>query len=255
MYARVDAALHRIRETSAVNILPWNPEPLLLLHTHLLKCLLQTVQAFAAEHLKTPLGEPVKGKKNKSSTDLWLEKFYKKKTNLPEPFPHELVERLEKYLDVSILYFRYKYYNHHKTTYLYNILSFPEPRGAARRPVFATIRPPAARCKHEQLRDTAKLNVHTAVCVPYLFLFMIFACKLDSTRFTCKFAGTWIMFWRVRGRRWSAVPSSISCRRTTLRTIYMQGFFLLAFSFILPLFSLHLQFADFMTLHLQSHVN
>lgn len=43
----------------------------------------------------------MKGKKNKSSTDLWLEKFYKKQTNLPEPFPHELVERLEKYLDVS----------------------------------------------------------------------------------------------------------------------------------------------------------
>lgn len=75
VYARVDAALHRIRDTS------------------------EAVQGFAAEHLKTPLGEPVKGKKNKSSTELWLEKFYKKKTNLPEPFPHELVERLEKYLD------------------------------------------------------------------------------------------------------------------------------------------------------------
>ncbi|KAL0401261.1 UNVERIFIED_CONTAM: hypothetical protein Slati_4156000 [Sesamum latifolium] len=75
IYARVDSALHRIRETS------------------------EAVQAFAAEHLKTPLGEPVKGRKNKSSTELWLEKFYKKKTNLPEPFPHELVERLEKYLD------------------------------------------------------------------------------------------------------------------------------------------------------------
>ncbi|KAL2229668.1 uncharacterized protein LOC105178880 [Sesamum indicum] len=75
IYARVDSALHRIRDTS------------------------EAVQAFAAEHLKTPLGEPVKGRKNKSSTELWLEKFYKKKTNLPEPFPHELVERLEKYLD------------------------------------------------------------------------------------------------------------------------------------------------------------
>ncbi|PIN07775.1 hypothetical protein CDL12_19642 [Handroanthus impetiginosus] len=75
IYARVDSALHRIRDTS------------------------EAVQAFAAEHLKTPLGEPVKGKKNKSSTELWLEKFYKKTTNLPEPFPHELVERLEKYLD------------------------------------------------------------------------------------------------------------------------------------------------------------
>ncbi|CAA0829411.1 Unknown protein [Striga hermonthica] len=75
IYARVDSALHRIRETS------------------------EAVQAFASEHLKTPLGELVKGKKNKSTTELWLEKFYKKKTNLPEPFPHELVERLEKYLD------------------------------------------------------------------------------------------------------------------------------------------------------------
>lgn len=63
--------------------------------------LFQLVQAFAGEYLKTPLGEPVKGKKNRSSTELWLEKFYKKTTNLPEPFPHELVERLEKYLDVS----------------------------------------------------------------------------------------------------------------------------------------------------------
>lgn len=75
IYARVDSALRRIRETS------------------------ENVQAFAAEYLKTPLGEPVKGKKNKSNTELWLEKFYKKTTNLPEPFPHELVERLEKYLD------------------------------------------------------------------------------------------------------------------------------------------------------------
>ncbi|OVA16754.1 hypothetical protein BVC80_1543g209 [Macleaya cordata] len=75
IYARVDAALHKIRDTS------------------------ETVQIFAGEYLKTPLGEPVKGKKNKSSTELWLEKFYKKTTNLPEPFPHELVERLEKYLD------------------------------------------------------------------------------------------------------------------------------------------------------------
>lgn len=75
IYARVDSALHRIRDTT------------------------EAVEAFAADYLKTPLGEPVKGKKNKSSTELWLEKFYKKTTNLPEPFPHELVERLEKYLD------------------------------------------------------------------------------------------------------------------------------------------------------------
>ncbi|CAH9055194.1 unnamed protein product [Cuscuta europaea] len=75
IYARVDAALRRIRETS------------------------QLVQNFASEHLRTPLGEPVKGKKNKTSTELWVEKFYKKTTSLPEPFPHELVDRLEKYLD------------------------------------------------------------------------------------------------------------------------------------------------------------
>lgn len=75
IYARVDSALRRIRETSEV------------------------VQSFATEYLKTPVGEPVKGKKNMSRTELWLEKFYKKTTNLPEPFPHELVERLEKYLD------------------------------------------------------------------------------------------------------------------------------------------------------------
>ncbi|KAF5819150.1 hypothetical protein HanXRQr2_Chr02g0074391 [Helianthus annuus] len=75
IYARVDSALHRIRETS------------------------ESVQAFAGEYLRTPLGEPVKGKKNKTTTELWIEKFYKKETNLPEPFPHELVDRLEKFLD------------------------------------------------------------------------------------------------------------------------------------------------------------
>jgi hypothetical protein len=78
IYARVDAALHKIRDTS------------------------ESVQSFASDHLKTPLGEPVKGSKNKSSTDLWVEKFYKKVTTMPEPFPHDLVERLEEYLDVSI---------------------------------------------------------------------------------------------------------------------------------------------------------
>ncbi|KAM3338180.1 hypothetical protein P3S68_031397 [Capsicum galapagoense] len=97
IYARVDSALHRIRETSEVlfvihHLFCSN----LYLSVHLFS---QAVQAFAAEHLKTPLGEPVKGKKNKTSTELWLEKFYKKTTNLPEPFPHDLVDRLEKYLD------------------------------------------------------------------------------------------------------------------------------------------------------------
>ncbi|KAI3886818.1 hypothetical protein MKW98_017170 [Papaver atlanticum] len=64
VYSRVDAALNRVRDAS------------------------ETVQSFAVEYLKTPLGKP-----------LWVEKFYKKTTHLPEPFPHELVERLEKYLD------------------------------------------------------------------------------------------------------------------------------------------------------------
>ncbi|XP_061992813.1 uncharacterized protein LOC133710695 [Rosa rugosa] len=75
IYARVDSALHKIRDTS------------------------EAVQTFAAEYLKTPLGEPVKGKKNKTTTELWVEKFYKKTTNLPEPFPHELVDRLENFLN------------------------------------------------------------------------------------------------------------------------------------------------------------
>ncbi|MFS7911319.1 hypothetical protein Hanom_Chr02g00116731 [Helianthus anomalus] len=75
IYARVDSALHKIREIS------------------------KFVEAFAGEFLRTPLGEPVKGKKNKTTTQLWLEKLYKKETNLPEPFSHELVDRLETYLD------------------------------------------------------------------------------------------------------------------------------------------------------------
>ncbi|KAM5568718.1 hypothetical protein ABKV19_016314 [Rosa sericea] len=81
IYARVDSALHKIRDTS------------------------EAVQTFAAEYLKTPLGEPVKGKKNKTTTELWVEKFSKKTTNLPEPFPHELVDRLENFLNVSPSYF------------------------------------------------------------------------------------------------------------------------------------------------------
>ncbi|KAJ4912377.1 hypothetical protein Rs2_06998 [Raphanus sativus] len=97
IYARVDSALHKIRETS------------------------EAVQNFASEYLKTPLGEPVKDKKNKTKTELWVEKFYKKTTTLPEPFPHELVERLEKYLDsveeqlvdLSSLLYDHKLYDAH----------------------------------------------------------------------------------------------------------------------------------------------
>ncbi|RVW74749.1 hypothetical protein CK203_064436 [Vitis vinifera] len=97
IYARVDSALHRIRDTS------------------------EYVQTFAAEYLKTPLSEPVKGKKNKSSTELWLEKFYKKKTNLPEPLPHELVERLEKFLDnleEELVDLSYLLYDHRYVDYV-----------------------------------------------------------------------------------------------------------------------------------------
>ncbi|KAH9290356.1 hypothetical protein KI387_034473, partial [Taxus chinensis] len=75
IYARVDAALHKIRDTT------------------------ELVQSFANEYLKTPLGEPVKGQRKKTTAELWLDKFYKKTTKLPEPFPHELVERLENYLN------------------------------------------------------------------------------------------------------------------------------------------------------------
>ncbi|ONL97365.1 hypothetical protein ZEAMMB73_Zm00001d028910 [Zea mays] len=89
IYAQVDAALRKIRDTS------------------------EFVQSFASEHLKTPLGELVKGNKNKSTTELWVEKFYKKVTNLPEPFPHDLVEKLEEYLDVSIIY-----HTLHKCTFM-----------------------------------------------------------------------------------------------------------------------------------------
>ncbi|RVW19454.1 hypothetical protein CK203_114597 [Vitis vinifera] len=85
IYARVDSALHRIRDTS-------------------------------------------EGKKNKSSTELWLEKFYKKKTNLHEPLPHELVERLEW---ISII------------------------------PVIRSL---VTRCTPEQLRNFTKHYLHPTVC-------------------------------------------------------------------------------------------
>ncbi|PRQ37367.1 hypothetical protein RchiOBHm_Chr4g0401771 [Rosa chinensis] len=96
IYERVDSSLHKIRDTSEV---------ILSLSQQFLSCIilslwlpvshLQAVQTFAAEYLKTPLGEPMKGRKNKTSTGLWVEKSYKKTTNLPEPFSHELVARLE----------------------------------------------------------------------------------------------------------------------------------------------------------------
>jgi len=75
IYARVDTALHKIRDT------------------------IEAVQSFTNELLKTPLGEAVEGQWKKLTADLWLGKLYKKATNLPEPSPHEPVERLQKYLD------------------------------------------------------------------------------------------------------------------------------------------------------------
>ncbi|XP_024519591.1 uncharacterized protein LOC9646786 [Selaginella moellendorffii] len=75
IYARVDQALRAIRQST------------------------ESIQSFTNEFLKTPLGEPVKGKKPQSVAGLWLDKFYKKTTNLPMPIPHELVQQLETYLD------------------------------------------------------------------------------------------------------------------------------------------------------------
>ncbi|KAG0492027.1 hypothetical protein HPP92_005425 [Vanilla planifolia] len=108
IYAHVDAALRKIRDTS------------------------EAVQSFASEHLKTPLGEPVKGKQKKSATELWVEKFYKKITNLPEPFPHELVERLEQYLDkleeqlvdLSALLYDHRLKTHSRTALTYSEHNF-----------------------------------------------------------------------------------------------------------------------------------
>ncbi|KAL5668510.1 hypothetical protein ACJX0J_020731, partial [Zea mays] len=86
IYAQVDAALRKNKRHIRESITT-------------ISGLVQFVQSFASEHLKTPLGELVKGNKNKFTTELWVEKFYKKVTNLPEPFPHDLVEKLEEYLD------------------------------------------------------------------------------------------------------------------------------------------------------------
>lgn len=75
IYARVDKALRNVRDMT------------------------ESIQAFTSEHLKTTLGEPVKSPSKKSTAELWLDKFYKKTTSMPEPVPHELVVRLESYLD------------------------------------------------------------------------------------------------------------------------------------------------------------
>ncbi|KAH7277852.1 hypothetical protein KP509_38G011500 [Ceratopteris richardii] len=75
IYARVDKALRNVRDMT------------------------ENIQAFTSEHLKTTLGEPVKSPSKKPATELWLDKFYKKTTTMPEPLPHELVLRIESYLD------------------------------------------------------------------------------------------------------------------------------------------------------------
>lgn len=118
IYARVDSALHKIRDTSEVIwSFSWQFIICMILSLWLPACHLQAVQTFAAEYLKTPLGEPVKGKKNKTTTELWVEKFYKKTTNLPEPFPHELVDRLENFLNVSSSTSRFPVFVEHLEVY------------------------------------------------------------------------------------------------------------------------------------------
>lgn len=74
VYARMHVALKTIREST------------------------DNIQAFISEHLRTPMGEEVKGEKKKNKVELWIDKFYKKTTALPAPLPHEKMERLENYL-------------------------------------------------------------------------------------------------------------------------------------------------------------
>uniref|UniRef100_A0A804Q8P0 Uncharacterized protein n=1 Tax=Zea mays TaxID=4577 RepID=A0A804Q8P0_MAIZE len=95
--ARIAAPALSMEGTSATARSPWKARP----PPRIVAPSLSTpVTAHSLwKHLKTPLGELVKGNKNKSTIELWVEKFYKKVTNLPEPFPHDLVEKLEEYLD------------------------------------------------------------------------------------------------------------------------------------------------------------
>uniref|UniRef100_A0A7I4FQ67 DUF7906 domain-containing protein n=1 Tax=Physcomitrium patens TaxID=3218 RepID=A0A7I4FQ67_PHYPA len=74
VYARVHVALKTIRQST------------------------DNIQEFVSDFLRTPLGEEVKGEKEKNKVELWIDKFYKKRTSLPAPVPHEKVERLENYL-------------------------------------------------------------------------------------------------------------------------------------------------------------
>lgn len=56
------------------------------------------IQQFVSDYLRTPLGNTVRGEKEKNKVELWIDKFYTKRTALPAPLPHEKVERLENYL-------------------------------------------------------------------------------------------------------------------------------------------------------------
>lgn len=74
VYARVHMALKTIKEST------------------------DHIQDFISDYLRTPLGDEVKGEKQKNKVELWIDKFYKKRTALPAPLPHDKVERLENYL-------------------------------------------------------------------------------------------------------------------------------------------------------------
>ena len=170
---------------------------------------MQLVQSFATEHLKTPLGEPVKGNKNKSTTELWVEKFYKKVTTLPEPFPHDLVERLEEYLDVSIC-----------LIYCISVLSwwkmcmfwysspnlwypFVETWRATCGLVFLIVWPPPGGCIQEQYWHPAKHYVHTTVCLyrdakfPPCYSFVLFF-RNSTGSFLFNLNVLLPFFWQVR---------------------------------------------------------
>lgn len=75
VYARVHMALKTLKEST------------------------DSIQEFVSEFLRTPLGKHVRGEKEKNKVELWIDKFYKKRTALPAPLPHEKVERLENYLN------------------------------------------------------------------------------------------------------------------------------------------------------------
>lgn len=173
---------------------------------------IQAVQSFATEHLKTPVGEPVKGKKNMSRTELWLEKFYKKTTNLPEPFPHELVERLEKYLDVShpwsdsSVWALFISFSNDVLSFVHIFLEWhvvlnvwiTEPWRTACRSIFLAIWSSFRRCTLEQHRDLSELRLYPAVSYP---------ASIFPT-------ANWLMWCLFQIKKWwtDAVFGSVFCR-------------------------------------------